>query len=165
MSKRYLLGVVAGALAAGVLASGIAAHVFPGTGGVINGCYKKNEGPASRDRPRSDHCRPSEVAIVWNEQGVKGDKGDKGGDPGSRARTACDGSSVTVEPEAAGANCPAGGAKLTAANGVAYVCSARCRLIPARTGRRRIPARTSSRNRAATTRVLPRRSRRRKGLS
>lgn len=126
MSKRYLFGVVAGALAAGVLASGIAAHVFPGTGGVINGCYKKNEGQLRVIDPRSDHCRPSEVAIVWNEQGVKGDKGDKGdmGEAGEPGKDGLDGSSVIVEPEAAGANCPAGGAKLTAGNGVAYVCSA-----------------------------------------
>jgi hypothetical protein len=123
MSKRHLIGVAVGVLVAGVLAGGIAAHVFPGSGGVINGCYKKNEGQLRVIDPRTDTCRPSEVAIAWNKEGVKGDKGDPGA-PGRDGLDGSDGASVTVEPEAAGANCPAGGAKLTAGAGVAYVCSA-----------------------------------------
>jgi hypothetical protein len=35
-----------------------------------------------------------------------------------------DGTGVTVEPEAPGAHCAAGGVKITAANGFAYVCGA-----------------------------------------
>jgi hypothetical protein len=90
---------------------------------VINGCYQKNQGQLRVIDPAADACRSSEVAITWNEQGVKGDAGDPGA-PGRDGLAGRDGTSVTVEAEPAGANCPAGGAKLTAANGVAYVCSA-----------------------------------------
>ncbi len=126
MRKRDLLSAAAGVVVATVLAGGIAWGAIPGAGGVINGCYQKDEGQLRVIDPATDTCRPSEVAIVWNEQGVKGDKGDKG-DPGAPGRDGLDGrdgTSVTVGPELPGVNCPAGGAKLTAANGVAYVCNA-----------------------------------------
>jgi len=126
MRKRDLLSAAVGAVVATVLAGGIAWAAIPGAGGVINGCYQNVEGQLRVIDPGTTSCRDSEVAIVWNEQGVKGDKGDKGdpGVPGRDSAAGRDGTSVTVEPEAPGANCPAGGAKLTAANGVAYVCSA-----------------------------------------
>ncbi len=81
MRKRDLLSAAAGVVVATVLAGGIAWGAIPGAGGVINGCYQKDEGQLRVIDPATDTCRPSEVAIVWNEQGVKGDKGDKG-DPG-----------------------------------------------------------------------------------
>jgi hypothetical protein len=120
MRKRDLLSAAAGAVVATALAGGIAWAAIPGAGGVISGCYQKVEGQLRVIDPGTTSCRDSEVAIVWNEQGVKGDKGDPG-TPGSDGR---DGTSVTVEAEAPGANCAAGGVKLTAANGVAYVCNA-----------------------------------------
>jgi hypothetical protein len=123
MRKPHLLSAAAGAMVATALAGGIAWAAIPCPGRVINGCYKKNEGQLRVIDSRTDTCRPSEVAIAWNEQGVKGDKGDPGA-PGRDGRDGRDGTSVTVEPEAPGANCATGGAKLTAANGVAYVCSA-----------------------------------------
>jgi hypothetical protein len=125
MRPRDLCSAVVGALLATALAAGIASAI-PGAGGVINGCYQKNEGQLRVIDPGINSCRPSEVAIVWNEQGVAGVKGDKGdlGAPGRDGLDGLDGTSVTVEPEAPGANCAAGGAKLTAANGVAYVCNA-----------------------------------------
>jgi hypothetical protein len=126
MKKRDLLSAATGAVVATVLAGGIAFAAIPSAGGVIHGCYQNVEGQLRVIDPDTDTCRSSEVAIVWNEQGVQGEKGDKG-DPGAPGRDGVDGrdgTSVTVEPEAAGANCPAGGVKLTAANGVAYVCNA-----------------------------------------
>src|SRR5207302_6475187 len=139
MKRRDLFTAAAGALVAMALAGGVAWAAIPGVGGTINGCYQKNEGQLRVIDPATDKCRPSEVAISWNEQGVagiEGDKGDKGdpgvkgdkGDPGAPGRDGVDGrdgTSVTVEPEASGANCPMGGVKFTAANGVAYVCNAR----------------------------------------
>ncbi len=126
MRKPHLLSATAGALVASALAGGIAWAAIPCPGRPIDGCYKKNEGQLRVIDPRTDTCRPSEIAIAWNEQGVKGDKGDPGapGAPGRDGLNGRDGTSVTVEPEAPGANCPAGGAKLTATNGVAYVCNA-----------------------------------------
>ena len=118
MSRRDVLSAAAGALAATVLTGGIAWAAIP-TSDVIDGCYQKIEGQLRVIDPASDACRDSEIAISWNQRGLKGDKGD----PGKPGRDGADGTSVTVESEAPGANCAAGGAKLTA-NGVAYVCSA-----------------------------------------
>jgi hypothetical protein len=123
MRRRDLLSAGAGAAIATALAGGIAWAAIPGVGGTINGCYQKNEGQLRVIDPGTDKCRPSEVAIAWNEHGVAGDKGDPGA-PGRDGVDGRDGIGVTVEPEAPGANCPAGGAKITAANGVAYVCNA-----------------------------------------
>jgi hypothetical protein len=130
--RRHLFSAAAGAVVAFAVAGGIALAAMPGSGGVINGCYQKNEGQLRVIDPGVDTCRKPEVAIAWNEQGVKGDKGDKGdagvkgekGDTGAPGRDGSNGTSVTVEPEASGANCAAGGVKITAANGVAYVCNA-----------------------------------------
>jgi hypothetical protein len=128
MRRRDLFSAVAGALIATALAGGIAFAAIPGAGGVINGCYQKNEGPLRVIDPGVDTCRKPEVAIAWNEQGVKGDKGDTGekgekGDPGAPGKDGRDGTGVTVEPEGPGPNCATGGVKITAANGVAYVCN------------------------------------------
>ena len=122
MRKRDVLSAAAGAVVASVLAGGIAWAAIPGAGGVINGCYQKVEGQLRVIDPDTESCNPSEVAISWNEQGVQGEKGDRG-DPGAAGRDGRDGIDATVEPEAPGANCPAGGAKVTAASGVTYVCN------------------------------------------
>jgi hypothetical protein len=62
-----------------------------GGGGVINGCYKSQNGQLRLIDPATDHCLPSETAISWSQTGPqgppgppgpKGDKGDKG-DPGA----------------------------------------------------------------------------------
>ena len=116
--------MVIGALLGTALASGIAWAAIPSTGGAIDGCYQKNEGQLRVIDPGIDTCRPSEIPITWNSQGGKGDKGDPGtpGLDGHDGRDGMDGTGVTVEPEAPGAHCAAGGVKITAANGFAYVC-------------------------------------------
>jgi hypothetical protein len=99
MSRRgkVLIGVVVGAFAA-MLVGGIAWATIPGADGVIHGCYKAKNGqlrlvdPAAQSKHTAHHsdCRPSELAINWNQQGPQGTqgppgpKGDKGdtGDPG-----------------------------------------------------------------------------------
>jgi hypothetical protein len=120
------------------LASGIAGAVIPSAGGVIHGCYtvkkgeesdskKGDEGDTGKvgalrviDTDQGRTCAKHEMALDWNQTGPKGDKGD----PGAPGRDGRDGTSATVGPEAPGANCAAGGVKITAANGVAYVCNA-----------------------------------------
>jgi len=122
MRKRDLLSAAAGAAVASVLAGGIAWAAIPGVGGVINGCYQKNEGLLRVIDPATTGCLPSEVPIAWNAQGIQGVKGELGA-PGRNGVDGRDGIGVAVQPEAPGANCPAGGVKITAANGVAYVCN------------------------------------------
>jgi len=119
MRKRDLLSAGAGAVIATLLAGGIAWAALPGAGGVITGCYQKVEGQLRVIDSARDSCRASEVAISWNEQGVQGNRGD----PGAPGRDGRDGMNATVEQEPPGANCPAGGVKVAAANGVAYVCN------------------------------------------
>jgi hypothetical protein len=58
-------------------------------------------------------------------QGPKGDRGPQGqqGAPGVSGANGTNGTSVTSTTEPAGANCPGGGSKFTAANGVTYACN------------------------------------------
>jgi hypothetical protein len=55
-----------------------------GSGGVINGCYKSQNGQLRLIDPATDSCHPSETPISWGQTGTQGPKGDKGdkGDPG-----------------------------------------------------------------------------------
>jgi hypothetical protein len=122
MRKRDLLGAAAGAVAASVLAGGIAWAAIPGAGGVISGCYQKNEGQLRVIDSATTACRSSEIPISWNAQGVHGATGEPGV-PGRNGVDGRDGAGVAVAPEAPGANCPTGGVKVMAANGVGYVCN------------------------------------------
>ncbi len=122
MRKRDLLSAAVGAVAASVLAGGIAWAAILGADGVINGCYQKNEGQLRVIDPATTACRSSEVPISWKAQGIEGVKGDPGV-PGTNGVDGRDGAGVAVAPEAPGAHCPTGGVKVTAANGVGYVCN------------------------------------------
>ncbi|MFC8504757.1 hypothetical protein ACFUC1_20600 [Pedococcus sp. NPDC057267] len=58
---------------------------------VINACYQKNQGML-RLLVGGDGCRPSEVAISWNQQGIQGPAGPQGpvgpkGDTGATGAT------------------------------------------------------------------------------
>src|SRR6188508_3025585 len=64
-----------------------------GGGGVINACYKSQNGQLRLIDPATDHCLPSETGISWGQTGTQGPpgpagpqgpKGDKG-DPGQPA--------------------------------------------------------------------------------
>jgi hypothetical protein len=92
MKRRHVLAAAAGALAVTALAGGIAWAAIP-AGGVISGCYQKNEGNLRVIDTTTTACNTSEVPISWNQtgpqgaqgpQGPRGDKGDKGekGDKG-----------------------------------------------------------------------------------
>jgi hypothetical protein len=84
--RRGALAVTAVAVVAiaGAVTYGVAAI---GGGGVINGCYKSQNGQLRLIDPATGHCLPSETAISWNQKGPTGPQGPKGdkGDPGAPA--------------------------------------------------------------------------------
>ncbi len=78
--RRVALAVTAVAIVA--IAGGVTYAVADiGGGGVINGCYKTQNGQLRLIDPASDSCHPSETSISWSQTGPQGPKGDKG-DPG-----------------------------------------------------------------------------------
>jgi hypothetical protein len=67
-----------GLFAAGALClvgGGAAYAAISSTGGAINGCYQKNNGQLRVIDPATDSCKPSEVAISWNQVGPPGASG------------------------------------------------------------------------------------------
>jgi hypothetical protein len=81
--RRVALAVTAVAIVA--IAGGVTYAVAEiGGGGVINGCYKSQNGQLRLIDPATDSCHPSETPISWSQTGPQGPKGDKGdkGDPG-----------------------------------------------------------------------------------
>jgi Collagen triple helix repeat (20 copies) len=78
--RRVALAITA--VAALAVAGGVTYAVADiGGGGVINGCYKSQNGQLRLIDAASDSCHPSEKAISWSQTGPQGPKGDKG-DPG-----------------------------------------------------------------------------------
>jgi hypothetical protein len=78
--RRVAVAVTAVAIVA--IAGGVTDAVADiGGGGVINGCYKTQNGQLRLVDPAADGCLPSETAISWSQTGPQGPKGDKG-DPG-----------------------------------------------------------------------------------
>jgi hypothetical protein len=77
MRRRDLLAAAAGAIVATTLAGGIAWAAIPGPGGVIQGCYKQNNGQLRVVDVAGD-CLPSELALNWNQQGIQGPSGPSG---------------------------------------------------------------------------------------
>jgi Collagen triple helix repeat (20 copies) len=49
-----------------------------GGGGVINGCYKSQNGQLRLIDPATDHCLPSEKSISWSQAGPQGPPGPTG---------------------------------------------------------------------------------------
>jgi hypothetical protein len=87
--RRVALAVTAVVVVA--IAGGVTYAVADiGSGGVINGCYKSQNGQLRLIDPATDGCLPSETAISWGQTGTQGapgppgPKGDKG-DPGQPA--------------------------------------------------------------------------------
>jgi hypothetical protein len=130
MKKQTLLTAVVSALAASAIAGGIAWAAIP-QGGVIQGCYDSG---GNLKVVAALPCPKGYTALAWNQQGPKGEQGAPGpagkdglngtnGTDGQNGQDGQDGVSVTSEPEPAGANCPNGGSKFTAANAVTYACN------------------------------------------
>lgn len=81
MKKRSLISAAAGALAATVLAGGIAVAAIPDAGGVINGCYRASEDDQKgqlRVVNGAGNCRNNELPISWNQVGPQGPQGPQG---------------------------------------------------------------------------------------
>ena len=80
MRKRDLIAAVAGALAATLLAGGVAWAAIPSDGGVINGCYLKVGGVLRViDTAKGQKCLPNaELALNWNQVGQPGAPGATG---------------------------------------------------------------------------------------
>ena len=86
--RRVAMALIAVAVVA--IAGGVTYAVADiGGGGVINGCYKSQNGQLRLIDPAADSCHPSETAISWGQTGTQGPKGDKGdkGDPGPAGAT------------------------------------------------------------------------------
>lgn len=78
-------------LSAAVIAtSGVAWATIPDAGGVVHGCYQKNNGQLRLvDTLEGQACNPSEIAIQWNQTGPQGPQGIPGpqGVPGPAGPT------------------------------------------------------------------------------
>jgi hypothetical protein len=83
MRRRFSrIALAVAALAVVAIAGGVTYAVAEiGGGGVINGCYKSQNGQLRLIDPATDNCLSSETAISWGQTGTQGPKGDKG-DPG-----------------------------------------------------------------------------------
>jgi hypothetical protein len=97
------------AVVAALAAAGIAYATIPDSGGVIHGCYAKASGGTPPGTLRvidtgiGQSCGLNEVALNWNQQGVKGATGAQGpagpqgpvGPPGQQGATGPTGASGT----------------------------------------------------------------------
>jgi hypothetical protein len=87
MRRRFSRVALAISAVAVVAIAGGASYAVAeiGGGGVLNGCYKSENGQLRLIDPATDSCHPSETAISWSQTGPQGPKGDKGdkGDPGA----------------------------------------------------------------------------------
>jgi hypothetical protein len=75
--RRVALAVTA--VVAVAIAGGVTYAVADiGSGGVINGCYKSQNGQLRLIDPATDSCHPSETAISWSQTGPQGPAGPPG---------------------------------------------------------------------------------------
>jgi hypothetical protein len=96
--SRVTLAITAAAIVA--IAGGVTYAVADiGGGGVINGCYKSQNGQLRLIDPATDSCNPSEKAISWNRTGPTGAKGATGatGPTGAKGATGPRGPSDAFE--------------------------------------------------------------------
>lgn len=101
--RRVAMAITAVAVVA--IAGGVTYAVADiGGGGVINGCYKTQNGQLRLIDPATDSCHPSETAISWGQTGTPGPKGDKG-DPGPQGPPGAAGAPATKLFAAVGAEC------------------------------------------------------------
>jgi hypothetical protein len=71
--------IIAAAVAALALAGAVAYATIPDSGGVIHGCYQRNNGQLRViDTGAGQTCNPSESAISWNQTGPSGPQGPAG---------------------------------------------------------------------------------------
>lgn len=73
--RTFILGAVAVGVA---LAVARLTHASVGSGGVIQGCYKAQNGQLRVIDPATQVCLPSETLISWNQTGPVGPQGPQG---------------------------------------------------------------------------------------
>jgi hypothetical protein len=116
MHRRFRRVALAVTAVAVVAIAGAVTYAVAGIGGggVINGCYKTQNGQLRVIDPASASCLPSETAISWNQTGPTGSKGATGpaGPPGAKGATGPAG-----PPGPKGATGPAGTAGAKGATG------------------------------------------------
>lgn len=77
--RRRSPAAAAVALATAVMAGGVAWATIPDQGGVIHGCYQKNNGQLRVvDSGAGPGCTPAETALQWNQTGPQGPQGPPG---------------------------------------------------------------------------------------
>lgn len=75
--RRVVVAVLVAAV--GLAAGGVAYATIPDSGGVIHGCYQKNEGQLRVIDPSAGGaCRSSESALSWSQTGPQGPQGPNG---------------------------------------------------------------------------------------
>ena len=80
MRRRFRrVALAVSAVAAVAVAGGVTYAVADiGAGGVINGCYKSQNGQLRLIDPATDSCHPSETSISWGQTGTQGPPGPQG---------------------------------------------------------------------------------------
>jgi Collagen triple helix repeat (20 copies) len=122
MHRRFRRGALAVTAVALVAIAGAVTYAVAGIGGggVINGCYKSQNGQLRLIDPATDHCLPSEKPISWNQTGTQGPPGPKGatGPAGAKGATGAAGAKgATGAAGPKGATGPAGAKGATGAAG------------------------------------------------
>lgn len=73
---RRALTMLAGIALVGIVS--VVRASIPDANGVLHGCYQKNNGQLRIIDAAVDDCRPSEIAVQWNQQGPPGPIGPPG---------------------------------------------------------------------------------------
>jgi Collagen triple helix repeat (20 copies) len=103
MHRRVRRGALAVAAVALVAIAGAVTYAVAdvGGGGVINGCYKAQNGQLRVIDPATGHCLPSETAISWSQTGPQGSRGPTGpaGPKGPTGSQGAKGATGTTGPQ------------------------------------------------------------------
>jgi Collagen triple helix repeat (20 copies) len=113
MHRRFRRGALAVAAVALVAIAGAVTYAVAdvGGGGVINGCYKSQNGQLRVIDPATGRCLPSEKSISWSQTGPQGPPGPRGptGPKGATGATGPKGATgLTGAKGATGPTGPAG---------------------------------------------------------
>jgi len=74
--RKWTVGTVA--VAAMLVAGGVAYATIPGSGGTIHGCYAKSGGALRVIDAGVTNCKSTETSLDWNVQGQQGPQGAQG---------------------------------------------------------------------------------------
>jgi hypothetical protein len=95
--------LIAAAVAAVTVGTGVATGAIPGNDGTVTACYTTKNGTLRViDAESGAACAKGEQQLSWNQQGPAGPAGAKGdkGDTGPQGAAACDPSRLLLCPEA-----------------------------------------------------------------